>query len=89
LLKSLEPYLVFHLYCFTPRTIRYLLEKAGYSRVRVRNFAPTPADPYSISPVLGDMGMHAIKRGVYVATEIVSRLSAHTLIFGPSQSPCH
>ena len=83
-LQSLEPYLVFHLYCFTPKTIRYMLRKTGYSRTCVQNSALTPSDPYSISPVWGDRGMQAIKRGVYAAAEALYHLSARTLLLGPS-----
>ena len=82
--QSLEPYLVFHVYCFTPKTVRYLLGKAGFSWIRVRNSVPTPSDPYAISPLWGDRGMEAIKRAVYYAAEALSHLSAHALILGPS-----
>lgn len=81
---SLEPYLAFHLYCFTPATIRFMLRKAGYSRPRVGNSLPTHCDPYSISPVWGDIGMQAIKMLVYYAAEGLRHLSAHALILGPS-----
>ncbi len=80
---SLEPHLVFHVNCFTPKTIRYLLTQAGYNGIWVRNSILTPFDPYSNSP-LGDRGYHAVKRGVYALTEALSLLSAHTLILGPS-----
>lgn len=82
--SSLEPYLVFHLYCFTPKTVDYLLRKAGFNRTHIRNSVPTPSDPYAISPLWGDRGMEAIKRAVYYAAEALSYLSAHALLLGPS-----
>ncbi len=82
-LRSLEPYLSFHVNCFTPKAIRRLLEKAGYREICVRNSAPTPRDPYSNFP-LGDLVLHGIKIGVHSVTQVLSYLSAHTLILGPS-----
>lgn len=83
-LKSLKPYLVFHLYCFSPKTIRLLLEKVGYDRISVKNAVLTPFDPYSISPLLGEWGMQAIKQTVYLTAQVLYYLSARKLILGPS-----
>ena len=82
--KSLESQLVFHLYCFTPKTIKYLLEKAGYDRIRIQNSMLTPSDPYSASPMLGDQGMKAIKGAVYYVAQFLFYLSGKTLVIGPS-----
>lgn len=84
ILKSLERHLIFHLYCFTPTSIRYLLEKVGYCNIDVKNSLLTSSDPYSISPLWGDKGMQAIKRAVYSVAQVLFYLSAHSLIIGPS-----
>ena len=84
ILKSLEHHLVFHLYCFSPKTIRYLLEKMGYRKIYVKNSPLTPSDPYSVSPFLGDWGMHLIKETVYFTAQVVYYSSARKLIIGPS-----
>jgi len=82
--RALQPFLVAHLYCFTPKTIRYVLEKAGYSDIRVRNSRLTSSDPYSVSPLWGERGMHVIKTGLHACLEAVSLLSGHTQLLGPS-----
>jgi len=84
--RRLEPYLVFHLYCFTPRAVVYLLREAGYGEIHVRNSALTPADAYSMSPVGGDRGMQVIKRAIHMAAETLWHASGHSLIVGPSLS---
>lgn len=82
----LEPQLVFHLYCFTPGTVRSLLKTAGFEDIRITNSAPTPYDPYSVSPALGNGGMQAIKKAVYGIAQAMFYLSAGALVAGPSMS---
>lgn len=84
MIKALEPYLVFHLNCFTPKTIRYLLHRAGYEEIVVGNSVLTPSDPYAIASVLGARGMQGIKTLVYVTAQTLFFLSAQSLVVGPS-----
>ena len=84
MMKSLEPQLVFHLYCFTPQTIKYLLAKVGFDHISVSNSDLTQNDPYSVSPLFNDKGMQTIKKVVYAMTQAVYFLSAKQWITGPS-----
>ena len=84
MMESLEPQLVFHLYCFTPMTIKFLLQKLGYENVSVSNSNLTPNDPYSVSPLLKDKGMQTIKKAVYAISQGLFYLSAKQWITGPS-----
>ena len=84
MMKSLEPQLVFHLYCFTPQTIKHLLAKVGFDNISVSNSNLTPNDPYSVSPLFNDKGMQTIKKIVYTMTQAAYFLSAKQWITGPS-----
>ena len=88
LARSLEQQLVCHLYCLTPRTLRALLEAAGYRQVELCNAPPTPLDPYQISPLFGDQGMQAIKRVVFGAAQLLAALTGGRWLIGPSLMAC-
>jgi SAM-dependent methyltransferase len=84
ILRSLESQLVFHLYCFTPKTIKHLLEIAGYGQIHIKNSMLTPFDPYSTSPMMGDIGMQVIKSAVYAVVQLLFYLSGEASMVGPS-----
>jgi SAM-dependent methyltransferase len=84
LLPMLERQLVFHLYCLTPRTLTALLAVADFQAIEVDNSPLTPADPYGVSPVLGDAGMAWIKRAVFGAAQLAAALTGGRRLVGPS-----
>ncbi|MGH7275115.1 MAG: class I SAM-dependent methyltransferase [Nitrospiria bacterium] len=84
ILRFLESQLVFHLYCFTLKTIKHLLEVAGYGQIEIKNSMLTPFDPYSTSPMMGDIGMQVIKSAVYSIVQLLFYLSGGSLMVGPS-----
>ena len=44
-----HPY-VFHTYCFTPISLKYLFHRAGFERVSIENSPLTKGDPYAYTP---------------------------------------
>ncbi|CAB5137207.1 hypothetical protein D3OALGA1CA_3620 [Olavius algarvensis associated proteobacterium Delta 3] len=44
-----RPY-VFHSYCFSPKSLHYLLHGAGFENVRIQNSPLTKGDPYAYTP---------------------------------------
>jgi hypothetical protein len=64
--------------------MKYLLDTAGYGQIDIKNSKLTPFDPYSTSPMMGDLGMQAIKCAVYSVVQLLFYLSGGTLMVGPS-----
>ena len=73
---------VFHPFCFGPRSIRILLERAGFSNIIVENSPLTKGDPYGHLPYF--WVTEAGKVIVNSISQSINRASGNKLITGPS-----
>lgn len=80
---GLSPSIV-HNFNFTQRSLRALLEAAGFSRVRVRNSPPTAGDPYGTGGRLGASVTGAAKRLVYLLAQALWLATLGRVCAGPS-----
>lgn len=74
----------FHPLIFSPRTLRDLLERAGYDRIVVWPSPLSRGDPYRVLPLKREWIARTVKTVVSGAVESVYRLSGKRLIVGPS-----
>jgi hypothetical protein len=75
---------IFHLYNFSPKTIKAMLEKAGFQDVQVLPSELTSGDPYSSGGRIGAFGVTVIKHMVSVISKIIFILTAGKIVTGPS-----
>lgn len=80
---DLEARLVFHLYVFTPATLRALLQAAGFEGIRVRNSALTAGDPPAAVPEPA-WARRILKLGVAAGAGVVSAASGGRWLLAPS-----
>lgn len=75
---------VFHLYCFTPATIKKLLNLSGFESIITKNSLLSEGDSYSAFPTLGDKSINLIKNLAFILFETIYHLSLKSLVWGPS-----
>jgi len=75
---------VFHLYSFSDKTMKKILEKAKFEKIEIRNSKMTIGDPYSGGKIFGRLGMKLIKYSLYSFCQIIYCLSGKKLVFAPS-----
>jgi ubiquinone/menaquinone biosynthesis C-methylase UbiE len=75
---------VFHLYNFTPSTIKKMLLKSGFKDIRFWVSEYTCGDPYGTGGKIGTGGVNLIKKAVYFLCQCVFYLSFGLLLIGPS-----
>ncbi|MEK6715540.1 MAG: class I SAM-dependent methyltransferase [Candidatus Omnitrophota bacterium] len=75
---------VFHLYSFSPRTIRNMLEKAGFREIGVENSILTSGDPYRQGRIFGPLGIEMIKRFMFAMFQVVYYLSGKRCVWSSS-----
>ncbi len=75
---------LFHLYSFSPKTIRKMLEKAGFVDIKVMPSELTEGDPYSTGGVLGSSGITVIKKIVFCLSQFIFYLTGGSLILASS-----
>lgn len=75
---------IFHLYNFSPQTIRKMLTKAGFQDIRVYVCEPTSGDPYSSGGILGEFGVVIIKKIVFLLSRAIFYISFGSLVLSPS-----
>jgi 2-polyprenyl-3-methyl-5-hydroxy-6-metoxy-1,4-benzoquinol methylase len=80
-LNMKKPY-VFHRYNFHPKSLRLLLERAGFSSVQISNSPLTEGDPYSHTRI--DKLTSALKWLVDTVATSIFQISAGRLLTGPS-----
>jgi len=73
---------VFHLYSFTPDTIKKMLQKAGFKEVKVKNSFLTTGDPYIITKSISLAKI--IKTIIYYSAQLIYYLSFGRAVIGPS-----
>lgn len=81
ILKIKPPY-VFHPYCFTGQSLVRLLERSGFSHIRVGHSPLTRGDPYAYTGIKGMTGL--IKGIVEAGSKLVFLISGGRWVVGPS-----
>ena len=76
-----NPY-VFHPYCFTSKSMYFLLRRIGFTRIRIVNSPLTKGDPYSYSGIAGLTTF--LKTLVDLLTNVLFRMTGGRCILGPS-----
>jgi len=80
-LKLKAPY-VFHQYNFSDKSLRLLLDRAGFRPIRITNSPLTVGDPYSHTRI--DKLTAILKFLIYVVAKVLFQISKGRLIAGPS-----
>lgn len=75
---------VFHLYSFSAETIKTILEKSDFQKIKIYNSPMTIGDPYSGGKIFGKLGMQLLKYFVYLFCQIIYYSSRKKLILAPS-----
>lgn len=75
---------VIHNFNFGPRSLRVLLERAGFREVRIRNSRPTAGDPYRTGGRLGGFLTRLLKVLYYALAEALYYLSFGRVLAGSS-----
>lgn len=75
------PY-VFHKFCFSPKSLRILLQRVGFSSIRISNSPLTKGDPYNHTAVKWVTG--ALKSVVTIVSRIFYGVSGGKWLIGPS-----
>jgi 2-polyprenyl-3-methyl-5-hydroxy-6-metoxy-1,4-benzoquinol methylase len=73
---------VFHLYSFSPSTIKKMLLKAGFNNIKIKNSYLTTGDPYGI--VKSSFLAKITKVLTYYSTQLLYYFSFGKIILGPS-----
>jgi 2-polyprenyl-3-methyl-5-hydroxy-6-metoxy-1,4-benzoquinol methylase len=73
---------VFHPFCFSPRSIRQLLQKTGFTNIRIENSPLTSGDPYSYG--IGRVLVPLTKEFIHLISNLVFTISRGRWIIGPS-----
>ena len=66
---------IFNQVCFNPRTLRRILERAGFRRIEISNSPPSYGDPYRTAPRGGDRVLQIMKRSTYGLAWLVASLT--------------
>jgi ubiquinone/menaquinone biosynthesis C-methylase UbiE len=75
---------IFHLYNFSPETIRKILKKSGFEDIRVFVSEFTSGDPYSSAGICGQLGLIIIKKIIFIFSTLIFYCSAGSLVLAPS-----
>lgn len=75
---------VLHDFNFTPRSLRALLERAGFREIRIRNSRPTSGDPYRSGGRLGGFSTGLLKFLYYTLAQALWLLSLGRVCAGSS-----
>ena len=82
--SEVSDFAVIHFYNFSPRTLRRLLEKAGFCRVEIRPSWVIGADLSRTSGPLWRLVLDGAKRLVFVTARVIFQLSGKRWAWGPS-----
>ena len=80
--KKAYPFLVFHLFSFTPRFIRRFLGDAGFEKVRIFNAPPSQGDPHHLFQTA--FYAQIIKSYSYLISKSIEKLSFNKIFIGSS-----
>jgi SAM-dependent methyltransferase len=75
---------IFHNFNFRVRSLRVLLERAGFRDIQVRNSPPTAGDPYRTGGILGGVLLPAAKVLYYWCAQVLAFLTAGRVLAGSS-----
>jgi SAM-dependent methyltransferase len=83
-LSTFKSLTVFHLYGFNNQNIKSLLEKANFSKIKIKNSKLTTGDPYSQMGFLGNKSMRLIKTIYSAFSKLMSLISLGRILISPS-----
>lgn len=75
---------LFHLYGFSTKTAKMMLEKAGFKNIKAINSELTTGDPYSTGEIFTQFGMRLIKKFTYSLCQLIFYLTGGGLVLGSS-----
>ena len=75
---------IFHLYNFSPKTIKAMLEKAGFGDVGILVSELTSGDPYSTGGRIRPCGVAVTKYILFIVSKIIFILTAGAIVVSPS-----
>lgn len=84
--RALQRQCFFSQASFDARTLRALLERAGFEDVTVTNSRPSDGDPYGTLPRRTEAAARAVKRGVHLVVRAIAAGSRGRLLLGSSLS---
>ena len=82
--SDMSHFAVFHLYSFSPRTLKRLLEKAGFCHVAICNSWIAAADLYRTFNPRWKLIIHGAKLLGFVTAYVLFHLSGKRWVWGPS-----
>ncbi len=75
---------LFHLYAFSAKTAKRMLQKVGFKNIKVINSELTTGDPYSTGKIFTEFGMKLIKQITYSLCQFIFYLTGGSLILASS-----
>jgi len=82
--RTFKKITVFHLYGFNNKNTKILLEKANFSKIKIKNSKLTIGDPYSQIRLLGNKGIILIKTIYSAFSKLMSLISLRRILISPS-----
>jgi ubiquinone/menaquinone biosynthesis C-methylase UbiE len=73
---------VFHPFCFSPRSIKQLVQKSGFTNIRIENSPLTSGDPYAYG--ISRVPVQLAKTLVHLISKLIFMISRGRWIIGPS-----
>jgi len=74
----------FHLYVFSPKTVKRILRKVAFRDIKITNSELTIGDPYCIGGIFGRSGIIFIKEMIFYLCKFIFYLTGGLLVLGPS-----
>ena len=75
---------IFHIYCFTSKTLSFILKRAGFKKVHIRWSRPSYEDPYRIFSKFFRPMIPWIKNSIFLISKILSLFTQKRLLISPS-----
>lgn len=82
--RTFKKLTVFHLYGFNNKNIKILLEKANFSKIKIKNSKLTIGDPYSQIRLLGNKGIILVKTIYSAFSKLMSLISLRRILISLS-----
>jgi 2-polyprenyl-3-methyl-5-hydroxy-6-metoxy-1,4-benzoquinol methylase len=82
--RTFKSLTVFHLYGFNNKNIKNLLEKANFSKIKIKNSKLTTGDPYSQMGFFGNKSIRLIKTIYSAFSKLMSLISLGRILISPS-----
>ena len=75
---------IFHIYCFTSKTLSLILKRAGFRKVHIRWSRPSYEDPYRIFSKFFRPMIPWIKNSIFLISKILFLFTQKRLLISPS-----